>query len=56
MERAKRARYRVQYKTDLAAVAWTNLGAIITVTNGLIITSDVIGSDRPRFYRVVLVP
>jgi uncharacterized repeat protein (TIGR03803 family) len=49
-------RYRVQYKTDLAAVAWTNLGAIITVTNGLITTSDVIGSDRPRFYRVVLVP
>jgi len=48
--------YQVQYNTDLTSTNWTNLGDTITATNGTMSTSDALGSDQQRFYRVVLLP
>jgi len=50
-------RYQLQYKSDWNATNWIDLGSIITATNGdAVITSDPVGSDSQRFYRVVLLP
>ena len=49
-------RYQTQYRTNLTQGAWANLGGIITATNSTLTTSDTIGPDRQRFYRVVLLP
>jgi uncharacterized repeat protein (TIGR03803 family) len=46
--------YQLQYTTDLTSTNWTDLGGIITATNGIMSTTDVINSDTQRFYRVVL--
>jgi len=35
---------------------WTNSGNPITATDTVATTFDAIGSDRQRFYRVVLLP
>jgi len=50
-------RYQLQYKSDWNAGNWIDLGSIITATgDGVVLTSDDIGSNPQRFYRVVLVP
>lgn len=49
-------RYQLQYKSNLSATTWTNLGGAITATVGTVTVSDGIGSSSQRFYRVVLLP
>jgi uncharacterized repeat protein (TIGR03803 family) len=49
-------RYQVQYVTDLGSTSWTNLATPITATDATASASDVVGSVRQRFYRVVLLP
>jgi len=46
---------QLQYKSDLAAATWTNLGNPITATNGTISATDTPGSAQPRFYRAIVV-
>jgi hypothetical protein len=46
--------YQLQYTTDLSTLNWINLGTPITVTNGVIATSDNNPADPQRFYRVIL--
>jgi len=48
--------YQVQYSTNLTQGAWNNLGSAIPATNGIATTSDTIGPDARRFYRVALLP
>jgi uncharacterized repeat protein (TIGR03803 family) len=48
--------YQVQFKTDLTQTNWVDLGDQVTATNSTASANDVIGPDRQRFYRVVLLP
>jgi uncharacterized repeat protein (TIGR03803 family) len=48
--------YQLQYTTGLSSPAWINLGNAITATNNAVITTDVIGANTQRFYRVMLSP
>ena len=48
--------YQIQYKTNLAQAAWSNLGGAITATNSTAAASDSIGPESHRFYRAVLMP
>ena len=48
--------YQVQYAADFNQTDWNNLGGAISTTNALATTSDSIGPDAQRFYRVVIVP
>jgi uncharacterized repeat protein (TIGR03803 family) len=48
--------YQVQYTTNLTQTNWNNLGSPITATNATTSSSDVIGPDRQRFYRLLLLP
>jgi uncharacterized repeat protein (TIGR03803 family) len=48
--------YQVQFKTNLAQTAWSNLGAIITATNVTASLTASNGPDPQRFYRAVLLP
>ncbi len=48
--------YQLQYKTDLNQTNWNNLGTVITASNVLASTSDKIGPDNQRFYRVLPIP
>jgi hypothetical protein len=48
--------YQLQYSTNFAQPAWTNLGAPIIATNYLMNASDSVGTDPCRFYRVVWTP
>jgi hypothetical protein len=45
--------YQVQYLADLSQTNWTDYGARIIATNDIAFTSDVVGPDPRRFYRVV---
>src|SRR5581483_437300 len=47
--------YQVQYKTDLNAGNWINLGNALGATNGTLSASDAM-TNLQRFYRVVLLP
>jgi hypothetical protein len=49
-------RYLLQGKTDWNAVNWSDVGDIITATNGTTIASQAINPDQQRFYRLVLLP
>jgi hypothetical protein len=46
------ASYQVQYTTNLASTNWTNLGGAIIATNGVTTSSDNVGPDPQRFYRI----
>jgi hypothetical protein len=46
--------YQLQYKSGLTQTSWTNSGNPITGTSTSATTSHIIGTDRQRFYRVVL--
>jgi hypothetical protein len=48
--------YQLQYTSDLNPTNWHNLGDAITATNGNMSANDILGSDRHRFYRLVLLP
>jgi hypothetical protein len=46
----------VQFKNDLNAPQWTNLGQVLTATgNTLSINDDITGAPQ-RFYQLLLVP
>ena len=47
--------YEVLYSTNLNS-DWRLLGDIITATSNTVITSDLITTNRQRFYRVILAP
>jgi len=47
--------YQLQYNLDLTTTNWVNLGSPITATNSSVSTTDILGSDAQRFYRVLLV-
>ncbi len=48
--------YQLQSKTNLSDITWTNLGAPITAQDTTISTSNGIGNDPQRFYRVMITP
>ncbi|MGD0614039.1 MAG: protease pro-enzyme activation domain-containing protein [Verrucomicrobiota bacterium] len=48
--------YQVQYKTNLAQTGWINLGGTIPGTNSTLTTSDAIGTNPQRFYRLSILP
>jgi hypothetical protein len=48
--------YQLQYIPDLTSTNWLNLGAAIAATGSVLTTSDLIGSNSQRFYRVLLLP
>ncbi len=48
--------YQLQYTTSLTQANWLNLGAAITATDSTTSASDLIGPDRQRFYRVMVMP
>jgi PKD repeat protein len=48
--------YRVQYITNLGGSNWSDLPPNVTATEDTAITTDSIGTDMQRFYRVVVVP
>jgi len=47
--------FQLQYNSDLASTAWTNLGAPVTATNGTRSATDTPGPDQQRFYRAIVV-
>jgi len=49
------ANYQVQWTTNLAPAAWTDLDSPINGTNGPVTTSDLIDSAQ-KFYRIVILP
>jgi hypothetical protein len=48
--------YQLQYSSDLSPTDWLSLGNTITATNRTMSSSDILGADRQRFYRLVLLP
>jgi len=48
--------YQVQFNTNLTTTNWVDLGDPVMATNTTASANDVIGPDRQRFYRVVLLP
>jgi hypothetical protein len=48
--------YRVQYKSALAATAWTDLLPDITATTSTASTTDASSGAPQRFYRILLLP
>ena len=53
---AQGQKYQLQYKTNLNTTNWFNLGSSITATGAMASSSDLIGSNSQRFYRVILLP
>jgi sugar lactone lactonase YvrE len=49
-------RLQLQYNSDLTSTNWTNLGNTMTATNGTMSSSDTLGTDTTRFYRIILRP
>jgi hypothetical protein len=47
--------YQVQYKTNLTQTGWLNLGSPIVAGGSATSTSDSVGPDPRRFYRISLV-
>jgi len=44
--------YQLQYKTNLNQSNWVNLGSPVTASNTAVFATNILGSDRQRFYRV----
>jgi uncharacterized repeat protein (TIGR03803 family) len=49
-------RYRVQWKANLSSNTWLNLGLPVTAGSSNMVTTDAIGTNSQRFYRVLLLP
>ncbi len=48
--------YQLQFSTNLLKTNWVNLGAVINATNSIATTTNSIGPDPQRFYRVRWLP
>jgi hypothetical protein len=48
--------YQLQFTTNLPTTNWVNLGAAINATNGIAATTNNIGPDPQRFYRIRRLP
>ena len=48
--------YQLQFKDDLTAAAWTNLGTATTASGGTLTFTDTTTGHPQRFYRVVRTP
>ncbi len=48
--------YQLQYTTNLSQTSWIDLGDAITATNDTVTSSNILGPDPSRFYRVIGVP
>ena len=48
--------YEVQYATNVTSTNWNVLGFPIAATNTTITATDIINTNRQRFYRVVILP
>jgi len=48
--------YQLQYKTNLTQNAWVDLGIPIIAAGSTASTSDSLGTDPRRFYRIALLP
>jgi hypothetical protein len=48
--------YQLEYKDDLAAPAWTALGAPVTGTGATITFTNDLTQSSQRFYRLTIVP
>jgi hypothetical protein len=48
--------YQVQYKTNLTQAGWLDLNSPITAVGPVTSSSDTIGPDPRRFYRIALLP
>jgi hypothetical protein len=48
--------YQLQYTTDLTSSNWNHLGVGVTAISNSISTTDTVGPDTHRFYRVHLLP
>ncbi len=48
--------YQLQSRTALNQGGWTNLGTLVNATNSTATTSEAVGPDPQRFYRVLLLP
>jgi NHL repeat len=48
--------YQAQYKTNLIQSNWVDFGGIRVATDITLTSSDSVGTDRQRFYRIVLLP
>ena len=48
--------YQMLFKTNFTQAVWNNLSNSLIATNPLMTTFDVIGPDRQRFYRILLLP
>ena len=48
--------YQLQFTTNLFTTNWIDLGSPITATNTSVSTTNAVGSDAQRFYRVHLLP
>jgi len=46
--------YQLQRVSDLRSNNWINLGSPILATNATVTTSDVLGTDSQRFYRLLI--
>jgi len=46
--------YQVEYRTNLDQITWYDLGTPVTATNEVMTTTDTIGPNAQRFYRVFL--
>jgi hypothetical protein len=49
-------RYRLQYKSTLAATNWTYLGGSVYPTSNTVTATDNVCTNTQRVYRVVLFP
>lgn len=49
-------RYQVQSNSTLDTNDWSDLGPAITATNHSMSASEIVGTDSPRFYQVVVMP
>jgi hypothetical protein len=48
--------YQLQFSTNLLTTNWVNLGAAINATNSIATTTNNIGPDPQRFYRIRRLP
>jgi hypothetical protein len=48
--------YQLQYTTNLAFGAWTNLGGPVNASNATVTATDITPSDQQRYYRLILLP
>ena len=48
--------YQIQYKTNLNALTWGNLGNATKASSDVLTASDILGTNTQRYYRVIIIP